>query len=399
MIHSLQTYLTLWDSEISNLFAITAFAIVIATLVVIRYISSRFINSNPSKPTDYFALTGVPRPKPLPNFNINETKPRPYRPFRWVYHQTMSLMPMEPDWWLEIESTYKERTAQRKEIYSKERKTVLDAFPGSEPACTELMEMVIQFLCARYPNLFRFDAVSGIFHNGILRTTFDTKAIEPLAFLLHNVPEDFAIMLEDEKTGLYHLRAGIVISAIGWNIGLKVGKPLHEIHEPVPFYEERMKNSMDRYFSKMTCDKPIQRGSWGFEVGQPLYLQTNDPHWSARGGQNPDLDVNNIYLRVDWQTLRRLPKSRAIVFNFKALFTPLTQFRNEPYIPRLVSTILRDGARPFMQYKGTNHTEHKVLPALDEWAREQEEKGWVPKDWAVRTLDENPFYPGWESQQ
>jgi hypothetical protein len=147
----------------------------------------------------------------------------------------------------------------------------------------------------------------------------------------------------------------------------------------------------------MTCDKPIQRGSWGFEIGQPLYLQDDDDRWSDRTTQNSNLNISDIYLRVDWQTLRRLPMSRAIVFNFKALFTPVAHFREEPFIPRLVATVIRESERPFMEYKASFHTEHKLLPELEDWAREQEEKGWVPRDWEVRTLGENPFYPGWES--
>jgi hypothetical protein len=38
---------------------------------------------------DYAALSGVPLPEPYPEFDINKAKPRPYRPFRWSYHQTM----------------------------------------------------------------------------------------------------------------------------------------------------------------------------------------------------------------------------------------------------------------------------------------------------------------------
>jgi len=38
---------------------------------------------------DYFKLTGVPSPKPLLDFDVGEALPRPYRPFRWQYHQTM----------------------------------------------------------------------------------------------------------------------------------------------------------------------------------------------------------------------------------------------------------------------------------------------------------------------
>ena len=38
---------------------------------------------------DYAALSGVPLPAPYPEFNIDTAKPRPFRPFRWAYHQTM----------------------------------------------------------------------------------------------------------------------------------------------------------------------------------------------------------------------------------------------------------------------------------------------------------------------
>jgi hypothetical protein len=38
---------------------------------------------------DYSTLSGVPLPKPYINFDIKKALPRPYRPFRWAYHQTM----------------------------------------------------------------------------------------------------------------------------------------------------------------------------------------------------------------------------------------------------------------------------------------------------------------------
>lgn len=38
---------------------------------------------------DYAALSGVPAPEPYQDFDITKAVPRPYRPFRWAYHQTM----------------------------------------------------------------------------------------------------------------------------------------------------------------------------------------------------------------------------------------------------------------------------------------------------------------------
>ncbi|KAK0502849.1 hypothetical protein EDD18DRAFT_609012 [Armillaria luteobubalina] len=348
---------------------------------------------------DYFKLSGVPPPTPLPHFDISKARPRPYRPFRWQYIQHMSLKKMEPDWWLELESTYCKRIAQRKALYAQYGKKIVNALPGSEGACRELMEMVIQFLTHRYPNQFIYDTNDGAFENRILGTVTQTRLLNPLIVLLENVPEDFLITLGDDKTGLYSLRAGVSCSAVGWNLGTKIGKNLSEIHVPVPDYKERMEFSMDRFFRKMPCEKPIQRGSWGLEKGQPLFLQPNTPGWAER--EDPDaqvqMDISDVNLRVDWQTLRRLPVSRAIVFNFKALFTPVVQLREEPYVPKLLLKVLREGKKELLEYKGTQLVERVVKPKLEEWAKEQEDKGWVPKSWEERTLDEDPFFPGWRS--
>ena len=40
---------------------------------------------------DYSILSGVPMPAPYLDFAIDKAIPRPYRPFRWPYHQTMCM--------------------------------------------------------------------------------------------------------------------------------------------------------------------------------------------------------------------------------------------------------------------------------------------------------------------
>ena len=41
--------------------------------------------------SDYAALSGVPLPRPLKDFDLYKAKPRPYRPFRWNYVQNMGM--------------------------------------------------------------------------------------------------------------------------------------------------------------------------------------------------------------------------------------------------------------------------------------------------------------------
>ena len=153
---------------------------------------------------------------------------------------------LETDWWIELESTYKERIAQRQELYRKHGKSVLQWLPGSELACKELMEMVVQFICARYPRHFELSADRSRLENRILGTTTVFAEKHPLIVLLDNVPEDFGIVLRHPETGLYHFRAGAICSALGWNVATKIGLKLHGIHEHIPDYKEKMQFSMDR---------------------------------------------------------------------------------------------------------------------------------------------------------
>ena len=148
----------------------------------------------------------------------------------------------------------------------------------------------------------------------------------------------------------------------------------------------------------MPTNAPIQRGSWGLEYGQPLYMPPGDPHAQHRLGQSPDLKLQDVHIRVDWQTLRRLPLSGAIVFNFKALFTPLSEVADEPGVPAVLLEVLEKGKKNLMEYKSTWHVEHVAKPALKRWCQEQVESGLVAKDWEVGTLPDYPLFKGWREK-
>ena len=195
---------------------------------------------------DYAHLSGVPLPDAYHEFDIDKARPRPYRPFRWEYHQTMAQKKLETNWWIELESSYRSRVAQRKKLYEDNGEAVLQWLPGSELACKELMEMALQFITARYPHYFELSDDKKTLTNHILGSVSDIQAKHPLLILLDHVPEDYAVMSRHPETGFYSFRAGVICSALGWNVGSKIGKRLHEIHGPIPDYKEKLQFSMDR---------------------------------------------------------------------------------------------------------------------------------------------------------
>ncbi|KAK8063065.1 hypothetical protein PG997_015162 [Apiospora hydei] len=337
---------------------------------------------------DYSVLAGVPYPKPCPSFDITKAAFRPFRPFRWTYHQTMAVMKMEPDYWLELESNYFRRMAQRQELLKEHGEKIMFWTPGSELASRELMEMVLQFLCHKYPHYFQLEKGNTILRNQLLKTTTDIAALHPLEVLFRNVPEDYAVMCRNEKDGLYYLRSAMICSSVGWNIGLHKNKVLRAIHDNVPQWEEKMAFSVD---------SPSSAAPGASRTGKPSSRPTGPPR-SAFADNESACTIDDLQLRCDWQTLRRLPVSGAVIFNFKAVFNKLTDLKSEPYVPALLHQVVTQGPRDLIGYKMERHVEKIAAEHLDRWAKKQVEDGLVPADWDVGTLEQHPYFPGWKNK-
>ncbi|KAK4195338.1 hypothetical protein QBC40DRAFT_352589 [Triangularia verruculosa] len=357
---------------------------------------------------DYAVLSGVPHPSPVPaSWDIRRAIFRPFRPFRWRYFQNMSLMKYDPDYWIELEQNYSSTMAARQRLLSEHPDRIFFQGPGADLACRELMEMLLQFLCRRYPSHFHLSTSNTFFHNNLLDTVTDLSSNPPLKSIFLNVPEDYAIMLRNEEDGFYYLRAASVCSSVGWHIAQHKDQPMKKIHTHVPD-ADKMQFSLDRWFAKLQTENPVMRASWSIEDWQVMFSSPgvgafegdNEKNWSrsAFADRPEELTVKQLKLRCDAQTLRRLPVSGAVVFNFKAVFTPLEELREEPFVPALLHKVLSEGKESLIDYKADRNAKTVALEALKEWAAEQVEQGIVPADWEVNTLEQSPFYEGWENK-
>jgi hypothetical protein len=315
-------------------------------------------------------------------------------------------MKYEPDFWIELTHDYHTTLAARHSLLAHHRPQILFQFPS--PACDlavrELMETLLQFLTLRYSSLFSLSRNKTLFHNRLLHTTTNLTTTPPLQVIFDHIPEDYALMLRNEQDGCYYLRAAAVCSSVGWHIAQHKDSPLRKIHAEVPD-ADKMAMSMDRWFARFSTDAPVARCSWSLEdwevmFSSPEVEQAAGREWvrSRFRGREGELTVGDVRLRCDVQTLRRLPVSGAVVFNFKAVFTPLEELRDEAFVPALLGKVLRDGKRELVGYKVEEHVRRVALEALDEWAAEQVDQGVVPADWQVGTLDESPFFPRWEEK-
>jgi hypothetical protein len=82
---------------------------------------------------------------------------------------------------------------------------------------------------------------------------------------------------------------------------------------------------MIRYFLKMHADEPISRHNFFIQTNDALFQQ--EP-FLAELHEPPKAE--DIRIRHERQTLRRLPQSRAILFTVRTFLTPLVELKNEP---------------------------------------------------------------------
>lgn len=87
------------------------------------------------------------------------------------------------------------------------------------------------------------------------------------------------------------------------------------------------------------------------------------------------LRVEEIHFRSERQTLRRLPRSGALLFTVRTYFEPATVIAKEPHIPGRLAEAIRAWDDKVSFYKGRKHWEDILLPYLDEQHKLQQESG------------------------
>lgn len=393
------------------------FLLVIAVLLaskevraaVSKYYYKYISVSNPGTPAlsrkgSYSSDEELPKPTPLmitPE-QVKNYDDRPWRPFRWPYHQTMSIFKLDINHWLDMDKYYWHYSEEKKRVFMKYGKQNIDWLPESGDACLELMETVLQHMIDRYPLLFtvlidkktKGRVVKNELTNEILDMTFPLKE-HPLVYVLKMAKEDFYVVKYNPEDGMHRLVAAAVPFPGGsFDILTKIGNHLDAIHEDVPYYKEKLKNSMERWFKRLTPNLPVERASWYMSWDHKLKMS----NVYQLPEIVPDLEATmklteprSFNVRVERQTLRRLPKSQAIIFTNHPVFYSLDEMKDEPMVPSLIRKILYEGPGDIIKYKNFDFFRDHIAEYLDKLIEEQVKKGLIEKDQPIKTLPTYPF--------
>ncbi|OBA21918.1 hypothetical protein METBIDRAFT_77460 [Metschnikowia bicuspidata var. bicuspidata NRRL YB-4993] len=327
----------------------------------------------------------TPVPLPFKNWDVNKTQPLPYRAFKHKYNVTMGIRNMEWDSWIELDNEWMKYHSEKIKRLDEKGTEVYGTLPGAEAAVLELLDEFWAYLPARYPSLFR--QLDNGLENLLTGERFVFKncteySEDPMVMAAKMVQDDLAIMIEGSD-GNYVLKAGAIILPGFWRFKDKVGLPLNQIHTngDVPKYQEKLQSGMTKFFTRLTCEKPVVRNNYFIQTDNALGWSTSigDENsdvvgwYTAKPAETPD----QIWYRSERQSLRRLPKTGAVVFTIRTYFCPMTEMCTEPYIPRRLLNGIESWTDDVREYRGYEKFKDVLLPYLEEKAQEQEKRGYV----------------------
>lgn len=338
-----------------------------------------------------------PEVEEFKGWDYNKTPPLPYRAFKHTYFFTMGIRSMDWNSWIELDNEWGYFHEEKKKRLAERRDELVGTQEDVWDAAIELLMEFREFLPKRYPTLFK-KTEKGInnlqtgevfeFHN-VPRSEFKMDPMEMAALMTQ---DDLAILREQDN-GIYVLRGGAVMLAGFWRLRDKLNLPLSAIHTSgeVPKYEQKLQKPMDRFFTRLTVDKPVVRNNYFIQTDPDLAWSSSiGPEDQQEVGWNtaPEAtDINTIYYRSERQSLRRLPISGCVVFTIRTYFLPMTKMCKEPYVPKRLLDGILSWDEDVKRYRGYEKFKKVLLPYLEEQAKIQEAQGYT----VATETDSYPF--------
>jgi hypothetical protein len=241
---------------------------------------------------------------------------------------------------------------------------VFAALPESATGQEEVLELLLDHLPARFPSLFERCGADLVRRRTGER--FESDPARPLLAVGRMVQEDFCLM--QKSPAGYRLVAAVLCFPAHWRLADKLGRPLDAIHEPVPDFADRMARPVDRFFSALQVERPVWRTNWSLvdtpELFRPPEHRTRPRTIdAARAGEQ-------LWLRVERQTLRRLPRSGSVLFGIRTYVEPLAEVTADPEVAQALADRVREMPARMAAYKGIVAIRAPLLAYLDRRAAE-----------------------------
>jgi Haem-dependent oxidative N-demethylase, alpha subunit-like len=280
-------------------------------------------------------------------------------PFRLA----MGLTAAPPSAWFEIDKRYPEELALRRALLQSQRDEVLIVTPGSEPACQETLDHLAAHLPEHHPAWFSREGNHLYNHLNNETWSLADPPCTPLELAGRLVQEDLCIIQLRGDTPF--LTAGVVCFPTRWRLRDKIGRPLLDVHGPVPFYAEELGRPVNRFMSMVRPGHIAVRYNWSI-LDDPTLFQLGGKFRTDRNEHvTPQNAGESLFVRVERQTLTRLPETDAVLFTIRVHVYPLARVTTRPEIASCLAEAVRALPPETVLYKSLGRFRDALLLYLD----------------------------------
>ena len=278
---------------------------------------------------------------------------------------TVGLRPLSLDEWIETDERMPEYLSEKDRLLSHQRGDLFMAEEDTVEAQREVLELLLSNLAERQPDSYRHaEGRITILATGTSYLVDDFSHC-PLELASRLVQEDFVIMRPGEAG--HRIVAACVCFPSEWSLREKFGKALADVHVPVPGLGRGTRNAdmIERIFGNLRADRPVERYNWFLLRNPALFLPELE---YTKGGLFDADGTPKIWLRVERQTLRRLPASGDILFTIRICIDPFERLRSHADAASLAVSMRKqidDLAPDELAYKGLTADYDAVMAELD----------------------------------
>jgi hypothetical protein len=167
------------------------------------------------------------------------------------------------------------------------------------------------------------------------------------------------------------LEAAVLCAPSRSRLAEKIGRPLLEVHAPVPFYAHRLGAPVDRFMRLLKPGRIALRQNWSV-VDDPALFQPGGKH---RTVADPTITSENaghrLFLRTERQTFRLLERSGSVLFGIRVHSHALQQVVGQPGSAARLATAVRALPREMQEYKSLPVFAEPLLAYLDATAAQR----------------------------
>lgn len=227
------------------------------------------------------------------------------------------IQPLDPADWLFTAADHPGQMALRDRLDAERRDEVTAVLPEGAEAAEELAEAVAAEVIARHGAV---RVPGGVRRADGVVVPDDLPAINRLNRLAQ---EDFLIMQRPEGADEHVLTAGTLSFPSHWRLDEKIGRALIRIHMPVREYPGDLARRVQRFFDGVQPGRPLWRANWHFAVKPEIATPASEVRKVENYHHMIMHGAEAAWLRVERQTVLRLPRTRAAVFGVRTIMTPL----------------------------------------------------------------------------